>query len=330
MADRAAAIRSVSSNSPFSQDGVQRFALGTLITLAVELDLGAGPMDLLCADRSGRLAIVEFKKGSENPDVRRVIAQLLDYGSALWRTDVPTLEAACKQAEPGFAGSLEDHASGRYGLLGEVFDAAVFRSGMEQVLASGNFVFLYVARDFDDRTKRVMTYLAEGPRMSFFATEVDHFVAGAGSGAVLVPRSVLVPSWVAAPPPAAATVDLSDPAFTGLIELMDQLAGRLGLPVRQGRTGKLYKARPENAWGVGVYASGRGFEIDLVGLREDGGAELATTIQSILSDISGRAQPARFPSTGCQRVVDQWERVRRDVLEPYFACRAHARDVSLR
>jgi hypothetical protein len=301
----------------------EEFRLGTLMSLAVELDLGAGPMDLLCTDRSGRLAIVEFKKGSENPDVRRVIAQLLDYGSALWRADITMLEAACKEAEPGFAGSLEEYACDRCALLGEELDATAFRGGMERVLASGNFVFLYVARDFDDRTKRVMTYLAEGPRMSFFAVEVDHFIAGTADGAVLVPRSVLVPSWVAAPSPAVAP-DLNNPAFTRLVDLMDQLAIRYSLIVRPGRTGKLYKAAPDNAWGVGVYASGRGFEVDLVGLRQDGGVALADAIQSTLSEISGRAQPARFPSTACQHILDNWDRTRREVLQPYFECRAAA------
>jgi RecB family endonuclease NucS len=36
--------------------------LGFLVTLATELDLGSGPMDLLAADAQGRLVIVEFKR----------------------------------------------------------------------------------------------------------------------------------------------------------------------------------------------------------------------------------------------------------------------------
>ena len=66
--------------------------LGPLITVAVELDLGAGPIDLITVDPRGRLAIVEFKKGTENPDVRKVVAQVLDYGSSLWRLSYEELE----------------------------------------------------------------------------------------------------------------------------------------------------------------------------------------------------------------------------------------------
>ena len=48
--------------------------LGPLIPIANQLDLGAGPIDLLATDAQGRLVIVEFKRGSENPDVRKVVA----------------------------------------------------------------------------------------------------------------------------------------------------------------------------------------------------------------------------------------------------------------
>ena len=59
--------------------------LGPLVALGTELGFGAGPLDLLAADPQGRLVIVEFKRGTENPDVRKVVAQVLDYGASLWR-----------------------------------------------------------------------------------------------------------------------------------------------------------------------------------------------------------------------------------------------------
>jgi hypothetical protein len=77
-----------------------------------------------------------------------------------------------------------------------------------------------VGRDLDERTRRIMTYLAVGPRMKFFAVEVDYFRAGDGPSVVLVPRTAFVPSWVAEPsPPAgssssAATISLTT-CFSG-------------------------------------------------------------------------------------------------------------------
>lgn len=48
-------------------------------------------------------------------------------------------------------------------MLGDdVFDPDAFRLGVENCLDSGSFVFLYVGRDLDERTRRIVTYLAEG------------------------------------------------------------------------------------------------------------------------------------------------------------------------
>jgi hypothetical protein len=65
-----------------------RFGLGRLTVLAREFPCAAGYIDLLLVDEFGRLVVCEVKKGAENADVRRVIAQMLDYGAALWQTDI--------------------------------------------------------------------------------------------------------------------------------------------------------------------------------------------------------------------------------------------------
>ncbi len=208
--------------------------LGPLVTVANELDLGHGPMDTLAVDSAGRLAIIEFKRGTENPDVRKVVAQILDYGSALWRLPYDDLEAAARVVSPGFSGSLVEHIGARLNLLGfETFDVDAFRRGVESALGSGEFVFLYVARDLDARTKRIMTYLAEGPKMTFFAVEVDYFV-GTDGDAVLVPRVAFVPSWVTDPQPAVRRrpeIRLGDAPepVQRVARLMEPIVERLGV-----------------------------------------------------------------------------------------------------
>src|SRR4051812_47045159 len=66
--------------------------LGSLIAVASELSVGTGSVDLLAVDGTGQLVLVEFKRGSEGSDVRKVIAQILDYGSAIWRVSYDELE----------------------------------------------------------------------------------------------------------------------------------------------------------------------------------------------------------------------------------------------
>ena len=80
--------------------------LGPLVSLGTELDFGAGPLDLLAADPQGRIVIVEFKRGTENPDVRKVVAQVLDYGASLWRTSYDEVGMRCAGADGAAAPDL--------------------------------------------------------------------------------------------------------------------------------------------------------------------------------------------------------------------------------
>ncbi len=139
--------------------------LGPLVALDTELDFGAAPLDLIAADPQGRIVIVEFKRGTENPDVRKVVAQVLDYGASLWRTSYDEVGRRCAGGDGPAAPDLAAIAAAGCALLDVPFDPDAFQAGVEAVLDSGEFVFLYVARDLDERTRRIMTYLAEGPRM---------------------------------------------------------------------------------------------------------------------------------------------------------------------
>ena len=147
---------------------------GAFISVATEIDFGHGPIDLLVVDPQGRLAIVEFKKGSENPDVREVVAQVLDYGSSLWQTEYKDLELKAQSLKHArFQGALVDYAEESFAALGvEVFDRQAFVEGVSAGLESGEFVFIYAGRDLDERTRRIMAFLSEGAKMTFFAVEV--------------------------------------------------------------------------------------------------------------------------------------------------------------
>ena len=58
---------------------------GDLIVVGRETALASGYNDLLCLARSGDIVLIEFKTGPQNPDFRHALAQLIDYGSDLWR-----------------------------------------------------------------------------------------------------------------------------------------------------------------------------------------------------------------------------------------------------
>jgi hypothetical protein len=280
--------------------------LGPLIALGTELDFGPGPLDVLAADPQGRIVILEFKRGTENPDVRKVVAQVLDYGASLWRTSYDELGRRCAGDDSATAPDLTAIAAERCGLLDVPFDPDAFRAGVEAVLDIGEFVFLYVGRDLDERTRRIMTYLAEGPRMRFFAVEVDYFRAGDGPSAVLVPRTAFVPSWVAEPsPPArssAAALASAPPEFHQLLSLMDAFAAGRGLLAKTGKTGRNYEPRRRVGGvrytsGVGIYSSGRPEEVNLLIFRELGRDDLADDMFRRIAELTGVTPTAtRWPS----------------------------------
>ena len=324
---REGAVVSVLSESKFATEAVlhtaiadhpealphEDFGLGPMITVANELQLSAGPLDLLLVDPQGRLALCEFKKGSENPDVRKVLAQLLDYGACLWQLGYEELEALAKNARPGFEASLVEYADARFMETGVcLFDPDAFRLGVESSLKSGAFVFLYVVRDIDPKTLRIMTYLAEGPRMSFFGVEVDNFTSENGDS-LLVPRTVFVPSWVH-----ESRLIPGDPDATRLMTLMDGLAEQLSIKVVVTETGKRYGG-PGNSY-IGVYRSSRGVEFNMQALGTIGHEPLAKALIARLEKWTGHPLQGtgNYPNFRCDKVVADWDFVKEMIIQPFL------------
>jgi len=58
--------------------------MGSTVVVGREPGLEAGRADLVLVDGAAQLCLVEVKKQG-NPDTRKVVAQLIDYASSLWR-----------------------------------------------------------------------------------------------------------------------------------------------------------------------------------------------------------------------------------------------------
>jgi hypothetical protein len=315
----------------------EELGLGTLIPLASELNLGTGPMDLLAVDASGRLAIVEFKRGTENPDVRKVVAQLLDYGSSLWRTDVDRLEEACRDQGAVGEGGLVAHAADRFSDLGVDFAEDAFRAGMEATLEAGDIVFLYVARDLDERTRRIMTYLGEGPRLSVFAVEVDNFHIDHDER-VLVPRVAFVPSWVVDHGASRVRptrlrlrelLEAADDDVREVAERLRSLAQETGAVVVEAERSLNIRPSPPQL-GIALYpADGwRSVTVWLKSFRRRGDDEVADRFRAVIADLYPDRTPAQDdPMLPVHVVHANWARARDELFRPYLeARRRHVED----
>lgn len=54
-----------------------------LLVLAREFNTNSGPLDAVGIDKEGEIYLIETKL-YKNADKRKVVAQVLDYGAALW------------------------------------------------------------------------------------------------------------------------------------------------------------------------------------------------------------------------------------------------------
>jgi hypothetical protein len=289
--------------------------LDTLVPIGTEVRAGDGFIDLLAADRQGRLVIVEFKKGPENPDVRRVVAQLLDYGSSLWQTTFEELQHLCDSA------SLVAQTAEAHDRLQLDFDADVFESGVRGNLETGDFVYFYVARVLDLRTRRILTYLGDAVRLAFIAIEADHFRDE--TAFVIVPRPAFVPAWMATsgatrtrPTRPASRVPWADAAS----EPAREAAALLELLVRE-RGWEYVDKNTRTYWkgdGPRVYLYPNGLlEFRLESYARATSDESASVLLDRMQAVAGRQLTAKWPNLPAERVLTDWQTVRDAILIPF-------------
>lgn len=207
------------------------------------------------------------------------------------------------------------------------FDPLAFTDALRQELISGQFVFMYVARDLDARTERVMGYLAETSKMWFFAVEVDCFRDPETMDiAAIVPRTRFVPPWVfeelSGPGARSNTsVDLQDQSsdVRQFVSLLDSHAMGLGLSVENVATGRAYKL-PSGSHVLGVYwGSGRGLEFNLEPLRQNGRDADAEKVLDAISLLVNRKVTAKaWPAIPLVDVAARPDAAIRDCIDPFL------------
>ncbi|MFN0181731.1 MAG: hypothetical protein ACKVZ0_23225 [Gemmatimonadales bacterium] len=146
-----------------------------LHVLGREFPTANGPIDVLATDLSGNTYIIETKL-FKNPDKRQVLAQVLDYGAALWAAE-PSVEdlleglrrdANHRQA-PDPLVRLTEFLDG---------DAEAVSSHLErlvQALAEGRFTAIVLMDRLDDRLRSLIHFVHENSRFQLLAVELDYY-----------------------------------------------------------------------------------------------------------------------------------------------------------
>jgi hypothetical protein len=154
---------------------------GDLLVIGRETSLASGLIDLLCLSRSGDVVLIEFKTGPQNPDFRHALAQLIDYGSDLWRLSVDDFDSGVVQrylrgsnAAAEFVGVANlDTAIARTNWNLSADELAALHDRLADVLANGDFFYVVAAQRFTSTMLKSLEYMNSTMRFGrFFLVEI--------------------------------------------------------------------------------------------------------------------------------------------------------------
>lgn len=189
-----------------------------LLVLAREFPTGSGPIDALGVDQEGNIYVIETKL-AKNPDKRYVLAQVLDYGAALWHTyensDV-FVERLEQSVAGAFGSTLGDKIRDFIG--GETEDAAGLLQAVRQNLSAGNFRFVVLMDRLEDRLKNLITFVNRNSQFTVYGVEMEFYKFNEFE--VLIPKlfGAEVTKEVSAPKPVGAKQKWDEATFFAKVE----------------------------------------------------------------------------------------------------------------
>ena len=136
-----------------------------------ETPAGTGYIDILGVDSDGELYIIETKL-YKNSDKRKVLAQVLDYGAALWST---------YQDPETFLRMLEERLAARGESLGELFsfgEASEIEAGIKECIQNGSFRFIIMMDQVPSALKDLIQFVNSHSNFSVYAVELEHYKHG--------------------------------------------------------------------------------------------------------------------------------------------------------
>jgi len=138
-----------------------------------EFPVGVGSIDALGVDSDGDIYIIETKL-YKNSDKRRVIAQVLDYGAALWsRNENPELWIQNLERRLEAKGvNLNDL------LVAEFGESEDVTQNMVQNFARGSFRFIVLMDQVPPALKDLILYINQNSIFTVYGVELEYYEHG--------------------------------------------------------------------------------------------------------------------------------------------------------
>jgi hypothetical protein len=145
------------------------------LVLCREFPTESGPIDALATDASANVYLIETKL-YKNPDKRRVLAQVLDYGAAIWKEfeDPDDFVTRLDAVITGHGGkALSARVAEFYSLAGEAL--STFLDNFKKTIANGEFRFVVLLDHVDDRLKNLIAYMNTNSNFDLFGVGLDFY-----------------------------------------------------------------------------------------------------------------------------------------------------------
>lgn len=155
-----------------------------LVAVVREFSLPIGSVDLLAFSGDGDIAIIECKLADNPESKRKVIGQVLEYGSAIWGMSYVDLDQKINSLTKGK--KLADLV--REQVNDPEWDEETFRVNIEEHLREGNFILVIVVDEINENLTQIIRFLnaCGNPKFSFAALEMRRFRSG--NTEVLIPK----------------------------------------------------------------------------------------------------------------------------------------------
>ena len=176
---------------------------GPLLVLGKEAQVPSGAIDLVAMARGGEILLVEFKQGPKNSDFRAAIAQLIDYGSDLWKMKFEEFETLIARRFFGSDRCDDQRLKGQLTMQGaaravwtDISDEEMeaLRGVSAKQLETGAFHYVVAAQGFTPSVERSLRYMnATSAAPRYYAVELVRFALDGHHTEVFETRTVVAP-----------------------------------------------------------------------------------------------------------------------------------------
>lgn len=146
-----------------------------LLIIAREFRTTSGPIDVLGIDQTGQIYIIETKL-YKNPDKRKVVAQVLDYGASLWKNYESYQNFTDKInefTEINFASNF-DIALMKFFDIDEI-DVENIHQNICSNLKEGTFRFIILMDNLHRDLKDLISFLNQNSKFDIYAMELSYY-----------------------------------------------------------------------------------------------------------------------------------------------------------